>query len=70
MTSSEVICSFCGKGNQEVLAIIRGASVNTKGQETAAVICNECVQLFVEVIGLQKPEWLDQHRRFVANLGK
>jgi len=70
MTSSDVICSFCGKGQHEVLSIIRGASVNAKGQETAAVICNECVQLCVRVIALQQPEWLEQHRQFVATLEK
>jgi hypothetical protein len=37
--------------------------VNMKGQETAAVICNECVQLCVQVIALQQPEWLEQHRK-------
>jgi len=70
MTGPEIICSFCGKGQQEVLSIVRGASVNMKGQETAAVICNECVQLCVQVIALQQPKWLEQHRQFVATLGK
>ena len=44
--------------------------MNMKGQETAAVICNECVQLCVRVIALQQPEWLEQHRQFVATLEK
>lgn len=68
MTEAETICSFCGKERQEVLLVIRGASVNMKGQETSAVICNECVQLCVQLIAVQQPEWLEQHRPFVADL--
>jgi ATP-dependent protease Clp ATPase subunit len=67
--SSDVICSFCGKGPQDVLSLIRGASVNLQGQQTAAVICDECVQLCVQVIATQRPEWLEQHRQFVVSLG-
>jgi ATP-dependent protease Clp ATPase subunit len=70
MTSAEVTCSFCGKRQQDVVSIISGVSVNLKGQEGAAVICDECVQLFVQVIAIQHPEWLERHRQFVANLGK
>jgi ATP-dependent protease Clp ATPase subunit len=70
MTSSNIICSFCGKGQQDALSIVSGVSVNLKGQETAAVICDECVQLCVQVIARQHPEWLEQHRQFVMTLGK
>jgi ATP-dependent protease Clp ATPase subunit len=70
MTSSDVICSFCGKGQEDALSLIDGVSVNPKGQQTAGVICDECVQLCVEVIARQHPEWLEQHRQFVMTLGK
>ncbi|OAF08130.1 hypothetical protein AYJ54_15420 [Bradyrhizobium centrolobii] len=69
MTGSDLICSFCGKGHDEVLSLIRGAAVNEKGQKTAASICDECVQLCVQAIAMQRPEWLEQHRSFVAALG-
>jgi hypothetical protein len=36
----------------------------------AGVICDECVQLCVEVIALQNREWLEKHRQFVMALGK
>jgi hypothetical protein len=50
--------------------MVNGVSVNPKGQQTAGVICDECVQLCVQVIALQHPEWLEQHRQFVMTLGK
>jgi ATP-dependent protease Clp ATPase subunit len=56
---SEPCCSFCGKGQSEVLQLIAGASV---------FICNECVQLCVEIIATQNPDWVEQHRRFLATL--
>jgi ATP-dependent protease Clp ATPase subunit len=70
MTSSDIICSFCGKGQQDALSLVSGVSVNPKGQKTAAIICDECVQLCVEVIARQHLEWLEQHRQFVMTLGK
>ena len=57
--SSEVICSFCGKTQPEVLQIIAGANV---------FICNECVQLCVGAIAAQNPDWLEQHRQFLSTL--
>lgn len=38
-------CSFCGKAPNEVLTIIAGALV---------FICNECVELCVEIVEEQK----------------
>jgi ATP-dependent protease Clp ATPase subunit len=70
MTSSNIICSFCGKGQQDALSLVNGLSVNPKGQQTAGVICDECVQLCVQVIALQNPEWLEKHRQFVMALWK
>jgi ATP-dependent protease Clp ATPase subunit len=70
MTRSNIICSFCGKVQQDALSIVSGVSVNLKGQKTAGVICDECVQLCVEVIARQHPDWLEQHRQFVMTLGK
>ena len=70
MTNSGLICSFCGKEPEEVVSLVNAVSVSAKGQQTAGAICNECVELCVQVIGLQKPEWLERHRQFVATLGK
>ena len=70
MTNSGLICSFCGKEPEEVVALINAAGVSAKGQQTAGAICNECVELCVEIIGSSKPDWLERHRQFVATLGK
>ena len=61
---------FCGREPREVISVVNAISVNAKGRQTAAAICNECVELCVQVIGLQKPEWLERHRQFVATLGE
>lgn len=52
-------CSFCGKDQSDVLMLIRAPR---------ASVCNECVQLFVELISTAKPEWLEQHREFLTTL--
>ena len=52
-------CSFCGKAQPEVLQLIAGARV---------FICNECVQLCVQIVSIEHPEWLPQHRKFVDGL--
>ena len=70
VTNSGLICSFCGKEPEEVVSLVNAVSLNPKGRQTAGAICNECVELCAEVIGLQKPEWLERHRQFVATLGK
>ena len=70
MTNSGLICSFCGKEPEEVVALINAASVSAKGQQTAGAICDECVELCAEIIGRSKPDWLERHRQFVATLGK
>jgi hypothetical protein len=57
--TSDPSCSFCGKSQSEVLQLIAGARV---------FICNECVQLSVQLISLQHPEWLPKHRKFVDGL--
>jgi hypothetical protein len=58
-TSPEVACSFCGKSQPDVLQLIAGAG---------GFICNECVQLCVGIIAGQNPDWLEQHRQFLATL--
>ena len=70
MTNAGLICSFCGKEPNEVVLMINAASVSAKGRHTSGAICNECVELCVQLIGSQKPEWLERHRQFVATLGK
>ncbi|RUW68027.1 MULTISPECIES: ClpX C4-type zinc finger protein [unclassified Mesorhizobium] len=57
--ASEPSCSFCGKSEADVLQIIAGPD---------AFICNECVQLCVEIVATQNPGWLEQHRQFLATL--
>jgi hypothetical protein len=57
--SPEVACSFCGKSQPDVLQLIAGAG---------GFICNECVQLCVGIIAGQNPDWLEQHRQFLATL--
>jgi hypothetical protein len=34
------------------------------------VICNECVELCVQAIGTERPEWLKAHKGFVEQLMK
>jgi NADH pyrophosphatase NudC (nudix superfamily) len=59
MASSELSCSFCGKSQSEVLQLIASAG---------PFICNECVQLCVESIATQHPDWLEKHLQFLATL--
>jgi ClpX C4-type zinc finger/Sigma-70 factor, region 1.1 len=56
---ADLSCSFCGKTQREVLQLIAGASV---------FICNECVQLCVQSISIEHPEWLPEHRKFLDDL--
>ena len=56
---SEPSCSFCGKAQPEVLQLIAGAQ---------GFICSECVQLCVQIISIEHPEWLHEHRKFVNDL--
>jgi hypothetical protein len=53
--SSELYCSFCGKSQHTVAALIQGPSV---------LICDECVDVCIEVLSTNK-EWC---RREIANL--
>ena len=57
--TAELSCSFCGKTQAEVLQLIAGPRV---------FICDECVQLCVECISIEHPEWLPGHRKFVNEL--
>ena len=54
-----VQCSFCGKEQHQVLQIIAGPKV---------FICNECVQLCVQIVGEGHPEWLEEHKRVVSEI--
>jgi hypothetical protein len=56
---SDPSCSFCGKTQPEVLQLIAGAQ---------GFICSECVQLCVQIISIEHPEWLPAHRKFVNDL--
>jgi len=57
--ASEPSCSFCEKTKPQVLQLVAGAQ---------GFICNECVQLCVQLISLEHPEWLPEHRKFVDGL--
>ena len=57
--SSPLTCSFCGKAHIEVVQLIAGAS---------GFICDECVQLCVQVIARDHPDWLTDHIAFVHTL--
>ena len=48
-------CSFCGKSQDDVAALIAGPSV---------FICDECVDVCIEVLGINE-EWCE---RKIANL--
>lgn len=56
---SKPSCSFCGKGEPEVLQLIAGPRV---------FICNECVQLCVGIVATEHPDWLEPHRQFLTTL--
>ena len=58
--TSDLSCSFCGKPQTEVLQLIAGPK---------AFVCSECVQLCVQIISIEHPEWLPEHRKFVEGLG-
>jgi ATP-dependent Clp protease ATP-binding subunit ClpX len=48
-------CSFCGKAAHDVASLIAGPSV---------FICDECVDLCIEILGTQR-DWRDHQ---IANL--
>jgi hypothetical protein len=70
MANAGSICSFCGKEPKEGGVLVNAVAVSPKGQQTAGAICDECVELCVEIIGSSKPDWLERRRQFVATLGK
>ena len=49
------ICSFCGKMQKDVFALIAGPSV---------YICDECIELCVKIIAIQKEEVLPKRSRW------
>jgi len=59
--SPDASCSFCGRTQPEVLQLIAGAH---------GFICNECVQLCVQIVSMKHPEWLPEHRKFVDDLAR
>ncbi|MGY2990404.1 MULTISPECIES: hypothetical protein [unclassified Bradyrhizobium] len=51
------------------MTMIVAPSMNVQGREITAAICDECIPVCVQVIATRHPEWLEQHRQFVASLG-
>jgi len=56
---SDLSCSFCGKAHSEVLQLLAG---------TDALICDECVQLCVQSISTEHPEWRAGLRELLDHL--
>jgi ATP-dependent protease Clp ATPase subunit len=52
MANEKLSCTFCHKGQDEVVAILAFPADLS--------ICNECVWLMVEIIAQRHPEWRDQ----------
>jgi ATP-dependent Clp protease ATP-binding subunit ClpX len=59
VTNKEVICSFCGKNNNDVHLIIAGLTGN---------ICNKCVEISVEIVQEKRPGLLGEKADTVAQL--
>jgi ClpX C4-type zinc finger protein len=57
MRDHEPNCSFCGKASHHVATLIAGPGVS---------ICNECVELCVDILGTDR-QWRE---RLLAGLGK
>jgi ATP-dependent Clp protease ATP-binding subunit ClpX len=51
LTAAEMRCSFCGKLRGHVASMIAGG-----GPNPAVAICNECVELCVEILAEQADE--------------
>ena len=45
--NEQLLCSFCGKSQRQVKKLIAGPGV---------YICNECVDLCVEIIAKERPK--------------
>ena len=59
--TDEVRCAWCGKSQTEVkrMIVTSGATwLNPPPQETS--ICNECVELCMEVLATEDPDWRDK----------
>jgi ATP-dependent protease Clp ATPase subunit len=54
-------CSFCRKGQDEVLQLVAVPPV---------YICDECAMLAVEMISIEHPDWRERLMRTLALLPK
>jgi ATP-dependent protease Clp ATPase subunit len=57
--ASDPLCSFCGKPQHAVMQLIAGPR---------GFICDECVMLATEMIGVQHREWRERLTRVLALL--
>ena len=50
-----IVCSFCGKDKDQVKNLISGGPNFNEGDKGHTIyICNECVNLCVEIIGQEE----------------
>lgn len=49
-------CSFCGKAKDQVERLIQGGGKQPAGELPIVFICNECIDLCVDIIGKAKSE--------------
>lgn len=54
---TDATCSFCGKNSSDVVHLVGG---------TQGFVCNECVETVVTILGSLDPDWLEQHKKFIA----
>jgi hypothetical protein len=56
--------------SRKIRNCICGGSSIDAARRGGGFICNECVQLCVQAIGTERPEWLKAHKGFVEQLMK
>ena len=56
-----VTCDWCGKGKPEIQQLIASSGIPwLKPPKRETCICNECIELLVEVMAIEHPDWYDQ----------
>ena len=59
-SSAALICSACGKRQDEVRKLIVGVGVDHKGGKHECRLCNECIGTFMLVMATEDREWFDK----------
>jgi len=55
-----LICSACGKPQDEVRKLIVGVGVDHKGGKHECRLCNDCIGTFMLVMATEDREWFDK----------